>query len=252
MSNIEDLGLYLKQLREEKKISVAQVAQALKTKPETIQALEVNDFQKIPAIPYVKGYLRSYANYLGIDSEQVLAEYNKQYPITEKPVFLPQGQKLPRVGIDIEKFIKPKLLIAIVFVILIIISIVFLITLKTKKKTPAPIKETLTSVQTTVPKESEKPTTPPFIPTSITTPILLSVHAIDTVWLRVYSDDKIIFQGVLQKGEEENWKAQNEFKLRIGNPSKLNITLNGKPIGNISPYGPINVTINEKGIKAEK
>lgn len=252
MEPIENIGLFLKNLREEKKIPVAQVAQALKTKPETIQAIEANDFQKIPAVPYIKGYLRSYSNYLGIDSEHILEEYNRQYPNTEKPLFIYQGQKLPRVGIDIRKFINPKVIIAMGFVILIIISIVLLKSFKPKDKLHASVKESSTpAAQNNMPKESEKPPAS-LISTPITTPILLSAHAIDTVWLRVFSDGKIIFQGVLQKGEEENWQAQNEFKLRIGNPNKVNLALNGKPTGSISPYGPVNVTINEKGIKTEK
>lgn len=252
MEPIENIGLYLKNLREERKIPVAQVAQELKTKPETIQAIEANDFQKIPAVPYIKGYLRSYANYLGIDSEHILAEYNRQYPNTEKQEFIYQGQKLPQAGIDIKKFIKPKLIITVFIVVLIIVSLILFISFKPKKKIAHLVKETQAEAQSTIPKEPEKQPTHSSISAPISTPILLSVHVIDTVWLRVSSDGKIIFEGILQKGEKENWQAQNEFKLRIGNPSKLNLTLNGKPIGTISPYGPVNVTINEKGIKTEK
>lgn len=243
MENIDNLGLYLKNLREEKKIPVAQVAQALKTKPETIQALEANDFQKIPAPTYVKGYLRSYANYLGIDSEHILAEYNRQYPTGSKQVLILQGHKLPRIGLDMKKLLIP----ASIIVTIIIALIVFIIYKSSKSPVPSP----QSPVTPPITEQIQTPS-PATITPAITTPLFLSARTLDNVWLRVYADGKLIFEGTLQKDEKENWQAQNEFNLRIGNPSKLNLSLNGKSLGTISPYGPVNVTINEKGIQVEK
>lgn len=257
MNNIEGLGLYLKQLREERKIPVAQIAQALKTRSETIQAIEANDFQKIPAPTYVKGYLRSYAGYLGIDSEPILMEYNKQYPPPAKQILVPPEQIIPRVGLDIKSAIKSKLFITavsiIIFLIILTISMIHIFhkrhAVKIIKEKEAPVQ----AAQSRQPKEPEKtPAASPLINTPISTPITLSAHPSDSVWLRVASDNKVIFEGILQKNQKESWQAQAEFKLRIGNPSKINLVLNNQPIGSIAPYGPVNVTINEKGIKVEK
>lgn len=241
MQTIENLGLYLKNLREEKKIPVAQIAQALKTKPETIQALEANDFQKIPAPTYVKGYLRSYANYLGINSDDILVEYNRQYPTGSKQILVLQGQKLPRIGLNINRFI----IIAGV-IVTIVIAITLFIIFK-PEKSPAPSPKPQVS-----PVVIEQPPSPSTITPPIRIPMSLSVHTLDNVWLRVHSDGKLIFEGTLQKDEKENWRAQSEFKLRIGNPSKINLSLNGQSLGTISPYGPVNVTINDKGVQVEK
>lgn len=256
METIENLGLYLRNIREERKIPIAQIAQVLRTKPETVQALESNEFQKIPAPTYVKGYLRSYSNYLGIDSDHIISEYNRQYPVGSKQVLILEGQKLPRVGIDMKKILKPKLLISIGTLISFILIISLFITLKPHKKTasggkiPAVFTEPKTENKTSTSSASTT-TEQSKLTAPITTPMLLSVHTLDTVWLRIYSDGKLVFEGTLKKNEDENWQAKNEFKLRIGNPSKLNLTLNGQFIGNVSPYGPINIIINEKGIKID-
>lgn len=251
MDSIENIGLHLKNLREERKIPIAQVAQALKTKVETIQAIEANEFEKIVAPTYVKGYLRSYAIFLDIDSESILAEYNKKYPSSSKQVLVLQGQQIPRVGLNIDAILKSKIFIyGIVSIIILCIMLIFGIRLLSKKTTSktAEVKETPAQAQ----KEPEKPEVIPQVTGPITTPINLSAHAADNVWLRINRDNKIIFEGILRKNETESWQAQNEFKLRIGNPGKLNLSINGKPTGVISPYGPINVTINEKGLKLEK
>lgn len=248
---IENIGLYLKNLREERKIPIAQAAQALKTKIETIQAIEANEFEKIAAPTYVKGYLRSYANFLDIDSESILMEYNKKYPSSSKQVFILQGQQLPRVGLNLGAVLKSKIFIyGIASIIVLSIMLIFGIRSLIKKITAktAKVKEAPAQVQ----KEPEKPAITPQVTGPISTPINLSAHASDNVWIRIASDNKIIFEGILRKNETESWQAQNEFKLRIGNPGKLNLSINGKPAGTISPYGPINVTINEKGLKLEK
>lgn len=242
---MEDLGLYLKNLREEKKISLAQVAQALKTKPETILALEANDFQKIPAPTYVKGYLRSYANYLGIDAEQLLAEYNRQYPGGSKQVLVLEGQKLPRIGLDLKKILSSKLFIIVSTTVVIIIAASIFVIFRSKKNIPPP-------KESPAKEEAAELAEPKTVNTPIATPMLLSVHTLDRVWLRVYSDGKLIFEGTLERDDRENWRAESEFKLRIGNPSKLNLSLNGQSLGAIRPYGPVNVVIDKEGVRVEK
>lgn len=254
MDSIEDIGLYLKQLREERKISVAQVAQALKAKTETILELEANDFGKLPAPAYVKGYLRSYANFLGIESEPVLMEYNKKYPQTQKQVFTLQNQQLPRVGINIGTIIKSKIFIPIITIIIILsLSITLLVYFLVRKHSLKQAGQKITIEKTekiqkiTDPGKTE---THPQTIFPLTTPITLSARALDNVWVRISSDNKIIFEGILKKNEIESWQANEEFRLRIGNPTKLNITLNGKPVGPLSPpYGTINAVINTKEIK---
>lgn len=256
MENIENLGLYLKQVREERKIPVAQIAQALKTKTETIQALEANDFGKIPAPTYVKGYLRSYANYLGIEGDPLLMEYNRQYPQAKQPLVAPE-HKIPRVGISMSVLLKSKLFISIILAIIAIpiLIVVLVYSMHKKSAKKAPVKEVPVQIQqpqVQTQKEPEKIPAVSPIKTPVATPMSLSAKALDNVWVRISSDTKVIFEGVLQKNDKENWQAQNEFKLRIGNPSKLSLTLNDQPVGNISPYGPINVVINKDGVKVEK
>lgn len=248
MENIEDLGLYLKTLREERKIPLAKIAQELKAKLEFVQALESNDFNKIPAPTYVKGFLRSYAKYLEIDPEQILAIYNKLHPEKSEQVLILKGKEIPRIGLKINRL---KLIlwtggtvIILLTITLGIIKIPHLLKPKQKHKKsekPAAIKSA-----------AEKPV-PISLTTPISTPMRLSAKSTDSVWMRIYSDSKLIFEGILAKNEEKKWQANTEFKLRIGNPARLDLTVNEQELGNIAPYGgPVNVVINKNGIKVEK
>lgn len=61
------LGETLRRAREEKKLTIAQVHEATKMSPEVIQSLEQDDFASFASETYLKGFLRNYAGFLGLD-----------------------------------------------------------------------------------------------------------------------------------------------------------------------------------------
>ena len=72
------LGLVLKEHRERNGHNIYEVAEALCLSPEIITALEEEDYDALPEPPYIRGYLRSYAKFAEIDSEEIIALYEKQ------------------------------------------------------------------------------------------------------------------------------------------------------------------------------
>ena len=65
-------GALLRQARELRGESVAEVAFALKLNPRQVVALESDDFAALPGMPFVRGFLRNYARYLGLDPAPLL------------------------------------------------------------------------------------------------------------------------------------------------------------------------------------
>ena len=72
------LGLILKENRERNGHNIYEVAEALCLSPEIVTALEEEDYNALPEPPYIRGYLRSYAKFAEIDSEEIIALYEKQ------------------------------------------------------------------------------------------------------------------------------------------------------------------------------
>jgi cytoskeleton protein RodZ len=70
-----DLGQLLQETREQKGVSLEQVEEATRIRQKFIKALEEENYTALPAEAYVKGFLRNYALYLGLDPEEVLALY---------------------------------------------------------------------------------------------------------------------------------------------------------------------------------
>lgn len=70
-------GARLREARTERQLSVERVAAALHLSPRQILALEEDDYDSLPGPTYVRGYLRSYAHYVGLPVDPVLAAFNR-------------------------------------------------------------------------------------------------------------------------------------------------------------------------------
>lgn len=78
----EPVGKKLAQARLKRGLSLDEVAHATKLRPEKILALESDDYTGFPSNAYVKGFLKNYARYLGVDVAAVLASIDSTLPIT--------------------------------------------------------------------------------------------------------------------------------------------------------------------------
>ena len=67
------LGKALREARERLGLSVADVAHQTKLAPRQIEALEADDFEHLPEMPFVRGFVRSYAKMLQLDAQPLLA-----------------------------------------------------------------------------------------------------------------------------------------------------------------------------------
>lgn len=88
--SFEDVGNILRTEREKKNYSIEDVAEHLKINPRYIRALENGDFESLPHLAYVKGFIRSYANFLGIPQDEIQAEMG----ITENESYKKQPETI--------------------------------------------------------------------------------------------------------------------------------------------------------------
>ena len=77
---MESIGEKLKQAREAKKLTIKNVVIDTNMAPTYIEALEEEDFDKFPGETYIIGFLRTYSEYLKLDSKEIIALY-KSYKI---------------------------------------------------------------------------------------------------------------------------------------------------------------------------
>ena len=69
------LGQYLSGLREERGLSIEEIARVTRVAPRYLQALEREDLTALPAPVFTKGYIRAYCQALGVHADEALGRY---------------------------------------------------------------------------------------------------------------------------------------------------------------------------------
>ena len=78
-----EIGNSLREARYRQQLELSDVELATKIRGRYLQALEEENFDALPAQTYVKGFLRTYADYLGLDGQLYVDEYNSRYSVGE-------------------------------------------------------------------------------------------------------------------------------------------------------------------------
>ena len=73
---MQSVGTYLKNSREAKNISLSDISHHTKISKWYLNCLEKDDFANLPGDPYTKGYISSYAMFIGIDQNEAINKYN--------------------------------------------------------------------------------------------------------------------------------------------------------------------------------
>ncbi|MFW5808240.1 MAG: helix-turn-helix domain-containing protein, partial [Spirochaetota bacterium] len=102
---MESIGERFRSLREERGVSIKEVCEETNISPTYLEALENEDFDKFPGETYITGFIRSYAEYLRIDPEELIKAY-KGYKIGESVTPLEELTRptTPSFRIDVSKY----------------------------------------------------------------------------------------------------------------------------------------------------
>ena len=74
-----EIGSSLKEARLRQGVDLNEAEAATKVRAKYLRALEDERFEILPAQTYVKGFLRAYADYLGLDGQLYVDEFNSRY-----------------------------------------------------------------------------------------------------------------------------------------------------------------------------
>ena len=243
---MESIGKYLKRARQKKNVSLQDVASQTRIHHSVLESLEAGNFENLPGPMYVKGFLKRYAEYLGLKSAPLIDRYLETHPKSPNQDLVLPSRKVSKGSLT--KFagwgIAAAGLVIIFLVVFFTVKLLFF--RRPATDLIAPVK-----IATTRMRESSKKPVPPAVLAqkknvsnkavifNTSEPLTLQAVAEDDLWLEVISDGKLLFQGVLPKGSRETWKAGSRFRLQIGNAGALELTLNDKLLGMLGENGQI-------------
>ena len=121
------LGEKLKKLRSDKRISLGEVSRSTKIQAVYLEYLEEGSYDKLPADVYVRGFLRSYADFLGVDERIMLKLYNKEKGIKKNLDKDSASKAKKKKPINISSFVfTPQKIIIVAVTILALLGLFFL------------------------------------------------------------------------------------------------------------------------------
>ncbi len=84
-----EIGSSLREARSRRQLELSQVERDTRIRSRYLSALEQEQFDVLPAPAYVRGFLRTYAEYLGLDGQRFIDEYNMRFAPLEEPAGAP-------------------------------------------------------------------------------------------------------------------------------------------------------------------
>ena len=85
-----EIGNSLLEARSRRGVDFVQAELATKIRAKYLRALEEERFEQLPSQTYVKGFLRTYADYLGLDGQLYVDEYNSRFVAGDEMDFRPR------------------------------------------------------------------------------------------------------------------------------------------------------------------
>lgn len=245
-----ELGEILRQAREDKGLSLAQVEEATKIRSTYLQALEEDDFERLPAPVYVRGFLKNYAKFLGLDAEQILALY--QGPQAQTGASVPRMLDEPLEPLSWRRWWPLGLVLLAIAAVAIGLwgyqryygTLPFVRpeatpTLAPTSTVAAPSPTALPATATAAPTSTATPS-PTLSPTPTAAVLELSIEIVgERSWLLVIVDGERAFAGILEPGTKNTWTARERISLRAGNASAVLVTLNGEALGQFGEAGQV-------------
>lgn len=93
---MDQVGTLLRTERERQGMTVEQVAESTKIRSKYIEAIEDNTYHLVPAEVYLKGFIRTYGNFLGLDGEALVQAYKQSSaPAATPPVVAEAAPSAP-------------------------------------------------------------------------------------------------------------------------------------------------------------
>lgn len=107
----ETVGTILREARQRQNLDYARLEEATKLRPNVLESLENEEWERFSAPIFIKGFLRSYAKALGLNEEDVLRHYEREEPVKDT---------VPR---PLSSLIPPRKKVSVLFIIPVLILI---------------------------------------------------------------------------------------------------------------------------------
>lgn len=236
------IGEALRNARIEKGYSLKYLEEATKIRTKYLEALENEDFDILPGSVYAKAFLRTYAKYLELDTEEIMAEYNR---LNSNNDTQPPLEETEQIDLETTSTLGKKwkyLVAGLAIVSLFVINSIYN-NVRGQDNKPEQPNTAQEQPNNTVQKQ---PNISKQSPGNLDTPglatnneknqgvrVVLKVIDQQQSWMQVEADGNTVFSGLVGPGEMKDFKAQDKIFLHAGNAGAVEVNVNGKNLGRL-------------------
>ena len=230
-----EIGNSLREARARRQVDFNEAELATKIRVKYLRALEDERFDELPSPTYVKGFLRTYAEYLGLDGQLYVDEFNSRFVAG-----VDHHDAGPRRSSVRPERRTRRLEAGIVLLVVAVVALVTLVVAAAWQssggsKTPPP------AAPRHVTRRHTPPRVVPFLQIqAVQGPSYVAVH-------RESATGKLLFQGTIERGRTEPFNGKH-FWVSVSSPENLRIVVHGRRVP-LTGGKPVTLTVTPSGVQ---
>jgi len=247
-----DIGSTLREARMRGRISIDEVETHTKIRARYLRAIENEEWDLLPGPVYVKSFLRTYGDYLGLDSRLLIDEYKRAYerpsdhelrPISPRTRDRERPSRRPRL---------PSWMPIVLVLAAVVVALGILGSLNTANKTPTAGGHTTTTHSRARPRHApprRTTTTTTTMPTVFKPPtVTLHLAATAEVYVCLVNGrgTKLIPGVIFTPGQRIPTETARKLLLTLGNAS-VQMKVNGVPVKVLPSTNAIGLLVQPSG-----
>jgi cytoskeleton protein RodZ len=213
-----EIGNSLHEARSRRGIDFPEAELATKIRGKYLRALEDERFELLPAQTYIKGFLRTYAEYLGLDGQLYVDEYNSRFGAGDD-----SDSRARRSAVRPQRRNR-RIETNVVLISLAAIAVVTIVVIAAWKSTGSSPPAAPTTPVVTKAKVTPRRVAPPLL---LVKPLRGSAHV--TV-RRGGANGSVAFDGTLQKGNHPVSLQGGRLWLQIDSPENVRLEVRGRVV----------------------
>jgi cytoskeleton protein RodZ len=246
------LGERFRAAREARGLTLSDVAEQIRIRSVYLAAIEDENWATIGAPVYTRGFLRTYARFLALDPEEVVAAFNASSGTgTSTPTAV--AGELPRAR---ERQLSPLIWLASLVAVLLVAFVFYnWLTLRQRVAVVGSAPSSIPAAAPTAPAPSLTPAAAspgaasatsapasalPLTPTASSSPgaPLIALRFSATSWVRVMIDGDVRMEGTFAAGTDRQFPGKKAVLL-IGNAGGVDVTVDGRDLGKLGKSGEV-------------
>jgi transcriptional regulator with XRE-family HTH domain len=264
------IGHALEKARMERGLTLDEVESATKIRKRYLAGLEREDFGVLPDAVYAQGFLKTYANYLGLDGEELSRELkDRRKPRRERTVTYsaPKSSEFDRPLINPGELSEsgghrtiPRTtiltLLAALLALATVVGVLYYVGrgVQISGENPAPSPPAGKKQQPAADGSKEEAAGPPEAendkegaggggagdaePQPDSLMVVVNVEG-SASWLSIFADGNLRYEQIAQPGFSRTFEAQREISIRTGNAGAVGVEVNGQDLGKLGEYGEV-------------